>query len=257
MTDDVGTWLYAVAEEFPGDRLDGLTGIGGRPVRAVAAAGLTAVAGTVDLAEFGAEAIHKNMEDLDWLAANARTHDAVVRAVADDRAVIPLRFATIYRDDDRARALLVERRADFVVALRQVTGRSEWGVRAYCDPDALRRAGAAAPSGRATTGTDYLLRRRAQLEERSTAAENAMTLAAELHACLIRFAVAGRQNPPQHPQLSGAADWTVLNGTYLVDNESVERFTEQVAELESARPHVHCELTGPWPPYSFTNLDVS
>ena len=43
---------------------------------------LTAAVGTVGLDEFGEEGLRRNLEDLDWLAATARAHDAVISAIA-------------------------------------------------------------------------------------------------------------------------------------------------------------------------------
>ena len=63
-------------------RIDGLHGVSGEPVRAVTTAGLTAAVGTVGLDEYGEEGLRRNLEDLDWLAANARAHDAVIAAIA-------------------------------------------------------------------------------------------------------------------------------------------------------------------------------
>jgi hypothetical protein len=46
----------------------------------------------------------------------------------------------------------------------------------------------------------------------------------------------------------------VLNAAYLLDagGEIGDRFAATVAELASAHPELRIELTGPWPPYSFT-----
>jgi hypothetical protein len=46
----------------------------------------------------------------------------------------------------------------------------------------------------------------------------------------------------------------VLNAAYLLDAEGEigNRFAAAVAEMASAHPELRMELTGPWPPYSFT-----
>lgn len=72
MTEDSGVWLYAVTRRVPQDALTGLSGVGGGSVRAVETADLSAVVSPVSLGEFGADALRRNLEDLDWLAATAR-----------------------------------------------------------------------------------------------------------------------------------------------------------------------------------------
>src|SRR6185503_18837915 len=98
---------------------------------------LTAAVGTVGLDEFGEEGLRRNLEDLDWLAATARAHDAVIAAIARFGPVVPMRMATVYLDDQRVSKLLEARRDDFVTALRHVTARAELGVKAYADPEVL------------------------------------------------------------------------------------------------------------------------
>jgi hypothetical protein len=263
-------WLYAVAGERDPFPLDGVTGVAGEPVRVVRWAGLAAVVGTVGLDEFGEEGLRHNLEDLDWLAGVARAHDAVVHAVTRLGPAVPLRLATVYRDDDRLRAALAERRADFDAALRRVTGRTEWGVKVYADRDAAAvdsaddRAdgadgadGAVGAVGAVGAGTAYLLRRRARLSAREAVEHRAAEEAERVHEELLRVAVASRHNPAQNPRLLGKPAWMVLNGTYLVDDERADEFAAVVRAHHARHPGVQVELTGPWPPYSFATVEES
>jgi len=258
MADGLGVWLYGISRGLPPERLTGLTGLREQPVYTIEEAGLVAVASSVPLAEFGAEPLRHNLEDLDWLAGTARAHDSVVNAVAGAApAVVPLRLATVYLDNERVRRLLVERRADFEAALDRLTGLSEWGVKGYGDPDALT---APTPdddggSGRAGTGTAYLLRRRAQLSARQDAERNAAAHAEQIHTALLRLAEAATRHPPQDPQLTGQRAWMVLNGAYLVDDARTEEFAAAVTALDGELPGMWLELTGPWPPYSFAGIE--
>src|SRR5256885_6605364 len=126
-----GVWVYAIAERVAMAPLGEFKGVGGGPVRTLAAAGLTAVAEDVGLAEFGADALRRNLEDLDWLDATARAHHRVIDAVARQGPLIPMRLATVYSGDESIGAMLTERSADFRAALARITGRQEWGVKAY------------------------------------------------------------------------------------------------------------------------------
>ncbi|AUM19037.1 GvpL/GvpF family gas vesicle protein [Rhodococcus ruber] len=258
MTDGTGVWLYAVTDDrlAEGD-LGGLAGVAGESVRAVGSGGLTAVVGSVPLAVFGEEPLKRNLEDLSWLEATARAHDAVVSTVAQRGPAVPLRLATVYLDDARVRDLLDERQADFESALTLVTGRTEWGVKAYGDRQALADAVAEAQiAGSAKgSGTAYLLRRRAQLAAQESVERDAAARADEIHSRLLRQAAAGRRQPATDPALSGRRDWMVLNGTYLVDDDRADEFARAVEELGKEYPGIRLELTGPWPPYSFAGVE--
>jgi Gas vesicle synthesis protein GvpL/GvpF len=259
MSADVGVWAYAVIRgEGAQMRVGGLRGVADEPVRVVAAGDLAAVVGTVGLDEFGDAALRRNLEDLDWLAAKARAHDAVISAVTRSGPAVPVRMATLYLDDSRVEQLLASRHDVFDATLRRLSGREELGVKAYADPEDLtaQEGGSHEMTGR--SGTAYLLRRRQQLSSQEEAYRVAAEEAERIHATLMRCAVDGKRRPAPDKSLSGRTEWTVLNGTYLVDEGSVDLFRETVAELDRATARITLEITGPWPPYSFAgDLEAS
>jgi gas vesicle protein GvpL/GvpF len=266
MTEDSGTWVYAVTagRSDPGHpAAPDLAGVGGEPVRAIAEAGLVAIVNTVDLGEYGEEPLRRNLENLEWLEATARAHHAVIDAIAGTGQVVPTQLATVYRGDDRVAAMLAERRDDLLAALSRIRARAEWGVKIYVSGDAEAAgpatAGAApdgtAPAEAARAGAAYLQRRRSQLSAREHVQHAAAASAEEIHAELAGLAVAARVHKPQHPQLTGRSEPMILNSTYLVDDERAGLFSAAADELAGQHPGVHLELTGPWPPYSFTLPD--
>ncbi|MCX4469736.1 GvpL/GvpF family gas vesicle protein [Micromonospora sp. NBC_01655] len=247
--DAAGCWLHGVVREATPATLAAVTGMDGGPLRAVPAAGLVAVVSTAPLAEYGEEALRRNLEDLTWLERAARMHHEVVAALSRAGAVVPTRLATVYRDERGVARLLAERRAELAATLDRLTGRAEWGVKGYAVPGATARAaaggGGAAPEG---AGAAYLRRRRAEL----TARDEGQRAAAEaVHDALAGYAVAARRHAPQDRRLSGAPTAMVLNGAYLVDVPTLGGFTGLVAALAGRHPEVRLELTGPWPAYSF------
>ncbi|WP_432585117.1 GvpL/GvpF family gas vesicle protein [Streptomyces sp. HD1123-B1] len=250
------TWLYAVttapAEGRAMAALTGVTGVAGEPVRLVVDAGLAAVVGSVPLSDFDEEALRDHLEDLRWLERTARAHHRVINESACHGQVIPLRFATLYHDDDRVRAMLVERRDDLAETLGRVSGRTEWGVKAYADPRAFVSAPAGDEGGGDRPGTAYLMRRRAQRQERETAQDRATERAEEINTALAAMAVATAAHPPQDTALAAYEGWMVLNHSYLVPDSATEDFTASVHALQDRYPDIDLELSGPWPPYSFT-----
>lgn len=246
-----GTYMYAVGRATSGpDTPSGIIGIGGRLVRFIEHDGLRATVSSVDLDEFGDDALKKNLEDLTWLERTARDHDTVITQLTQWGSVAPLRFATICFDDAGVRQRLEEWKDELERVLARIDGRVEWGVKAY---DTATETTPDAPGG-AGSGTDYLKRRRTANSARAGRAEAAAALAEELHGAIRTAAVASRRLPPQDPQLSGKAAMT-LNGTYLVDEAGCEDFEALVTGLGVEHPDAHLELNGPWPPYSFAALD--
>lgn len=78
----------------------------------------------------------------------------------------------------------------------------------------------------------------------------------EIHTALDRIAVAARLYSPQHPALAREPGRMMLNGTYLVDNDSSDDFAARVDSLAIEHPDVNVELTGPWPAYSFAGVEA-
>jgi hypothetical protein len=50
----------------------------------------------------------------------------------------------------------------------------------------------------------------------------------------------------------------VLNGAYLVPRSSLDAFLDAADEVRrDLGPAYRLDLSGPWPPYSFTTVDVA
>ncbi|MBV9096109.1 MAG: GvpL/GvpF family gas vesicle protein [Streptosporangiaceae bacterium] len=255
MTEPRGVWLYAVAGQVDAAALTGLAGVGGGAVRAVAAGGLTAVAGDVELEEYSEAALRRNLEDMDWLAATARAHHQVIDALARQGPLVPMRLATVYRSFASVIATITARAGDFRQTLDRLGTRKEWGVKAYmADEPAPAAAPGAGPA--AGAGTAYLMRRREQLSANQSRRREAAASARTVHGELSRHAAEARCHPPQAPQLSGERAVMVLNAAYLLDEGRATEFAEAVTVLAGRHPSIRLELTGPWPAYSFVGASA-
>jgi hypothetical protein len=250
-----GVWVYAIAETVGPASLGELSGVGGGPVRPVAAAGLMAIVEDVGLDTCGESAMRRNLEDLDWLEAAARAHHRVINAAGQLAPVVPMRLATVYSDEAGVRSVLAERGADFRQALRRIGTRREWGVKAYEVPPSETGGapgGAARPAAAAAgTGTAYLQRRRSELSAHKDSRRAALQSAQQVHSELSRLAAETRLHAPQAPQLTGTRAPMILNAAYLLDDDRGDDFAAAVSVLAEQHPGVRLELTGPWPPYSF------
>ncbi|TYC16605.1 GvpL/GvpF family gas vesicle protein [Actinomadura syzygii] len=285
---DTAVYLYGVARGLDPSELRGASGVAGAPVRGVVAGGLTALVSTVRLAEYGEAALRANLEDLAWLEATARAHHDIVDRAAHAAPTAPVRIATIYQDDARVAEVLGAQAERFRSVLDRLTGRTEWGVKAWADPSALdapdtHSGGGLAPSAEPPTGppasarsgsgsgseasrlgaepsagagTAYLLRRQRERRRREDAGRRAAEHAGTVHEDLAGLAVAARRHAPQDPRLSGRSGTQVLNAAYLLDDERVDDFLAAARSAGERLAGVEVEVTGPWPPYSFIGEDT-
>lgn len=256
-----GTYVYAITRRLEPERVRGMHGIAGEPVRIVEYAGLSAIVGSVDPRRFENEPSRHDLDDLRSLEAVLRQHHQVVQVVAGAAAVVPLRMGTVYRGDQRVRELLEDRRDDFEAALSRVTGRTEWGVKLQVDPRIFAAGTAAGESPAAARpagpGTRYLRRRRAEEESRQRVWDRAAALADRVHAEVSGVAVASRRHTPQDPRLSGHQGWMLLNGAYLVDDGRYDDLAAVVRRFHDPDRGLRLELTGPWAPWSFAEGEGS
>ncbi len=262
------TWLYAIAPADTGTPPpDTPGGVAGEHPRTVGAGGLLALVGSVPAPDFDADLLQRRLRDPQWLEPAVRAHHRVVSATGG--RALPVRFGTVYRDDDRVRALLTEHAEALRTALARVADRTEWGVKAYLDQARLdqARANEARTSGDAATdpgpggppddrpGTAYLLRRRAARDRDTRDLADAAARARQVHLALTGLADRSTEHPPQPPEATGVRDPMLLNGAYLVHRSREAGFARAVRDLgEQHAPALRLELTGPWPPYSFVDL---
>ncbi|MEU9148589.1 GvpL/GvpF family gas vesicle protein [Streptomyces sp. NPDC048349] len=272
-----GTLTYVYAVTRPTDRLHealaGLRGIGMAPARLLisapvatpgstpgAAPGsgpveLAFVASDVPVGDFNETALKDHFEDLNWLEDVARTHHDVVQAVAAHATVLPLRMATVYQDDQRARQALTDRHDTFAQRLDLLHAHTEYGVKIYLDPAAAGPQPPAAeapstPAAPTSPGKAYLRARRAQHHAREAVHQQARQAAEAIEGIAARHTTLRVRHAPQSGTLTGSQE-NVLNDAYLIPDDQADRFRAAIADAARAFPDVRIEVTGPWAPYSF------
>jgi hypothetical protein len=241
-------YVYAVCRPFGAPLQSQLTGVAGDPPRLLTHHGLVAVVSHVPERVFAEAPLRAHLEDLDWLTATARAHQGVIDALTVVTTPLPLRLATVFRDDSGVRTMLEAREADFCRTLDRLTGRVEWGVKVYVETEP---AEAELPGGRAASGRDYLRQRSSRVRAHEELWQQAEEFASRLHATLSAYAEDSRLHAPQNAKLSGAAGRNVLNAAYLVPRGESEEFVELVDRTKGEAPGIRVELTGPWAAYSF------
>jgi hypothetical protein len=247
-------YVYAVCRPLGAPLQADLTGVAGDPPRLLTHHGLIAVVSHVPERDFAEEPLRRHLEDLDWLAGTARAHQQVVDALTAVTTPLPLRLATVFRDDSGVRVMIEEREEYFRRTLDRLAGRVEWGVKVYVEPEP-EPVESGPPASRPASGRDYLRQRRRKAMAQEDTWQRAERFAGRLHATLRAHADDTRLHPPQNSALSGAAGQNVLNAAYLVPRARSEEFVEIVDRTKGEEPGMRVELTGPWAAYSFVDAD--
>jgi hypothetical protein len=250
-------YVYAVCRPFGAPLQAELTGVAGAPAKLLHHHGLVAVVSDVPPRDFAEEPLRAHFEDLDWLSATARGHQQVIDALTVVTTPLPLRLATVFRDDSGVRVMIEEREEDFRRTLDRLEGRVEWGVKVYVEAETPEPAPSSGASAKPASGRDYLLQRRMRARAHEDTWQRAERFAGRLHSLLSEHADAARLHPPQNSALSRASGQNVLNAAYLVPRAESEEFVEIVDRTKGEEPGMRVELTGPWAAYSFVDLDFA
>lgn len=196
-------YVYGIVEDEELE-LD-VEGVGGaEQVYTVTTGGLSAVVSDIDTTD--PERTTEAME----------AHDGVLKAVLEDRTVVPMSFGMAFKDERTLRNVLGGGKRAFRKALDEIEGTVELGVKVVSEADAdLRR-----DPVRAET--------RDRLEP-------------------IAVDVVGNDL---------FSDRLLVNDAYLVERDDREAFDHAVGDLEQELDGVVVQYTGPFAPYNFVDIHV-
>jgi hypothetical protein len=263
MSDTNLVYAYAVLRRTPEAAAAAahLRGVAGEPIHlvtpAVSSPQLAFAVGHVPPADYDDAPLQAHLDDLDWLESTVRSHHAVVAAlVASGAAVLPLRLATVYRDENSAREALDTRRGYFLSLLDRLTGHVELGVKIYAAPDIAPPESdtetAQDPVTGLGVGRAYQVIRRRRQRRNEEAWRTVAQAAARLTDTAGTLAVDRVTHTPERGSLAGSAPGTnVGNDAYLVPVDRVEAFRTGILAAAQGVPGLRVEITGPWAPYSF------
>jgi hypothetical protein len=174
--------------------------------------------------------------------ADAFAHHDLVAVLCDAGACLPVRFGTWLADAEAARSSLEAEQDRYAAAVDRLADRREVAVTLLWSdaPSTEGRGHAVAPSGRA-----YLERRRAAHEVTDDLRRTADAFAARLAADL-----AIDQADVRHETCPSAE--VALSMSLLAGRDAADALKARAIASAGAIVGVRAVVSGPWPPYSFT-----
>jgi hypothetical protein len=246
--DVASTYLYGIARAGTGLPADLPQLPGGSRVRTVERDGLCAIVCDLDqqvLDVLGAP----GPDGLDVLVVAAQAHDSTLATIAGKTTVLPLRLGTVVPDDTTVHDLLDRHAETLLAELERVEGCAEWAVTVHLmEPPPATEADDASASGR-----EYLAQRQAALQARQRRRGARTELADAIHA---RLTDAARDADVVLSKPLEDIAPPLLHGVYLVQGEDGDAFAGAVEAVRAAHPEARIDVTGPWPPYHFTAVQL-
>lgn len=251
------TWAYCVLRSFEPPPVAAAPAgpPGASPARALPLGPeLWLIVAGVPLPAYAAETIEGRLSNLGWVSDRALPHEAVIEHFAGAGAVVPLPLFTLFADDERAREAIAAQRPRLEEALERVAGCSEWGLKVFLASSADETTNE--PARPATSGTEFLERKRGARAAARERTVRARGLAEELAGALAGAAADTVHKPPPVPE-TGAR--LLLEAAFLVRDADAGAFEELVAARAGALREAGCRvtLTGPWPAYHFVGEELA
>ncbi|HEX6185365.1 MAG TPA: GvpL/GvpF family gas vesicle protein [Pyrinomonadaceae bacterium] len=246
-------YVYCLGDELSGAAFEGLSGVGGAPVRLLSLGRLSAVVS--DARE----------EPVAVTEENLLAHNRVNAAALAVSTPLPFRFGT-RAAPERLAEYAAANEAVLAEALARVRGSVEMSVKLMEKAKGKRQKAKGkgegeglaagerdvpAESGEGVTavgrGTAFLLKKRREVLGEAAARLRAEELAAWLAAGLAGLAreSAARVSP---------SEAIVVRAAHLVERGRVAEYRTRLRELGASRPALRLLTSGPWPPYSFSDL---
>ena len=210
-------------------------GVSGEPVRIVRFEDLSAL-----VSVWRSDAFKINRK-------NALAHHEVVRSITEQTTPLPARFGTLVTVEQLSNYVSTHHQA-IKDKLAHVSDRVEMNVRMI-----ETTGGAGAPQENKTVpgpGTAFLLEKQKNLLREEAGAARKGQLSAWLYEKL------GDLIKDEKISLTPSDTVILARADHLIERVNVQEYRTKMARAVEERPEVRFMVSGPWPPYSFANIEL-
>ena len=222
---------------------------------------IVAVLSLAYLEEFQGISAESRMQDLSWVGPRAFRHEEVVEKIMRCSPVFPARFGTLFSSLESLQALMENHFETIVNFLSRVADKSEWGVKVMLDRKKSKENLLSSLLDRQSEhlaslspGKRYLHERRIgsglERELNGQSKKNLGVIADDLN----RFAREFCDGNVLARNLNKSDKDSILNWAFLVPRHATAEFHAQMDLMnrDYGPEGLGFELSGPWPPYSFS-----
>jgi hypothetical protein len=177
---------------------------------------------------------------------NALAHAAVVGSVLNETTPLPFRFGTV-PTEEQLRSYITSQRDALEAKLAQVRGCVEMSVKIISNLDDMDID--VADESTQGPGARFLKEKQRELLGSERRGEEAKQVAAWLKSQV-------EKSVRQEEVSLCPTEKLIVAAAYLVFREQVAEYRGRLADARKTRPELHFLVSGPWPPYSFCNIEL-
>ncbi len=208
--------------------------------------------------DYEEENLKKNLEDMEWIKSEVNLHERIIERIMLNNCVVPSKFATLFRSEESLRNMITENMHSINEDLENLSGKEEWGVKAFCNLSQFQEAVLNEGEERKeevsiSPGKAFLLRKKKEQMQTKIFENSIYEYEDKIFAELGQLAVERKRNNPLPKSITELDDEMLFNGVFLVAQNKVEEFIKATDQLNNdlRDKGIHLSCTGPWPPYNF------
>jgi hypothetical protein len=225
---------------------------------------LAAIVQEVSLDEYSEDVITARLQDHEWLIEAARRHHEIVAHIHRITPVLPAKFGTVYESKEAVRDAVSETHDKVLQRLEAIDGCDEWALHFFGDEDELREQAMSedveitqmrAELESATPGRAYLLRQRIAGRIDQSFEEFQHGVVRNVFHQIRHLVREFESDPPNREMQTEQGESEIARAVALVPRDHAEEFLEALDSSSATYRGLRIDVTGPWPPYTFANLE--
>jgi len=227
--------------------------------------GVYAIVSKVSPNEFSEDNLKKKLADMGWVERKVRQHEKVIEEIMGEIAVIPFKFATVFKSEENVKNLLKEQGQEFKRIISVLEGKEEWGLKMYCDLEKFKTMLIGEDEKikeiekeieSAGKGKAFFLNKKRDSLVNNVLNQRISTYTQDSFDRLKKPTQDAKVNKLLPQAVTQKKERMVLNAAFLINKKRIKELDNILSYLKAkyAQKGLEFDWTGPWPPYNFCHL---
>ena len=184
----------------------------------------------------------------------------VIEQLSQELTLLPVRFGTFLKSDEDILRLMTDHYDSFYNNLLKVWDKDEFGLKVIWDyakgsekiKEEAEKEDVKSDTyfAKTTVHTNYLLEKIKKHKLEDALLRHVEKLIDEIISLLVGI-------NPECKFKKMVSNSLILDGVFLIEKDKKDEFVLAIEALKQQHNDLHLLLTGPWPPYSFVEIDQS